>query len=262
MGKNIDERDAPERNGIISKSAEVSTLAVNEKELNKINKMTLEPLKADDVFVFKVAMCDNAIDRDFEVFPLKTLNKLKSLFVGKTMIKDHRRSADNQIARIYDTELIASSTEVTEKGEVYTKLVGHCYMLNSEANKGFIDEIKAGIKKEVSVSLKTTKAVCSICGKDNVKDYCNHWWGKEYDGQTCHFSLEDPTDAYELSFVAVPAQPKAGTLKAYGGQKSKDGQPDDPVVGGKDLELEELELRMKSVGAFLFSTKNLEDEKE
>ena len=90
---------------IIAKSAKVSGLTVDETELALINKHTIEPLTADQVFAFKIAMCDNEVDRDFEVFPTETLKKLAELFVGKTMIKDHRSTADNQCARIYHTEV-------------------------------------------------------------------------------------------------------------------------------------------------------------
>ena len=34
------------------------------------------------VFAFKIAMCDNEVDRDFEVFPTETLEKLAELFVS------------------------------------------------------------------------------------------------------------------------------------------------------------------------------------
>ena len=37
--------------------------------------------------------------------------------------------------------------------------------------------------------------------------------GRQYDGKLCTAVLEDPTDAYEWSFVAVPAQREAGVLK-------------------------------------------------
>ena len=45
-------------------------------------------------------------------------------------------------------------------------LKAKAYMLKNEENKGFIDELDAGIKKEVSVSCSSKKATCSICGKD------------------------------------------------------------------------------------------------
>ena len=201
---------------MVIKSASVDSQEVTAAELRAINKLTLNPLTKDEVFTFKLAMCDNEIDRDFEVFPLKTLQDLAKMYVGKTVIKDHRHVADNQVARIYSTELVQDGAKTTKNGELYTQLVAHCYMLNIDSNKDLIAEIKGGIKIEVSVGCACGSANCSICGTDNRKDYCPHYWGKTYDGKMCYFKLEDAKDAYEVSFVAVPAQPKAGTTKQYG----------------------------------------------
>lgn len=242
--------------GIVAKAAQVTTLAVTDKELSKINKLTLEPLKAEDVFIFKLAMCDNEIDRTSEVFPLSSLKKMQKLFVGKTMIKDHMRRSDNQVARIYDTELQASEFEVTKTNEVYTQLVAHCYMLATDANKDLIADIKGGIKKEVSVGLRINKAICSICGTDNAKQWCKHYPGQEYESKTCHFSLEDPKDAYEVSFVAVPAQPRAGTTKNYGGKPTKEAPAPEQTTNT------ELDLRLKDLEVYLFVNKTTEVEGE
>lgn len=200
---------------MIFKSAKVSAHEFSNSDLIKINELTLEPLEEQDVFIFKVAMCDNEIDRHFEAFSLKTLNQLKSMYVGKTVIKDHLHSSDNQVARIYDTELITYPNKLTKNGDVYTQLVAHCYMLNNESNKDLIAEIKAGIKKEVSVGCSVNKSICSICGIDIYKSYCNHIVGNTYKNKNCYRILEGANDAYELSLVAVPAQPRAGTIKSF-----------------------------------------------
>ena len=77
-------------------------------------------------------------------------------------------------------------------------------------NEGLISEIKAGIKREVSTGFAVSKFRCSICGKS----VCKHFIGDSYDGKKCMKIIEHCPDAYELSFVAVPAQPNAGTIKA------------------------------------------------
>lgn len=208
---------------LITKGAKVQKLAVNEKELELINKYTIEPLTDEQVFTFKVAICDNEVDRDFEVFPRETLSKMAEIFIGKTIIKDHRNSANNQVARIYKTEIIEESG-ATKTSETYAKLVAHCYMVKTESNKDLITEIQAGIKKEVSVSCSIGSAICSICGTDNRDGYCKHFPGREYDGTQCYFKLLEPKDAYEVSFVAVPAQPKAGVTKNYTGEEQTEKQ--------------------------------------
>lgn len=212
--------------GVICKVASVSPLEITDADLRKINKYTLSPVTADDVFIFKATIADNEQDdRNSMPFDLKALQDLKKLYPGKTMLKDHRRQADNQIARIFDTELIQDGNKQTELGELHTELVAKIYMIKTDSNKDLIAEIIGGIKKEVSTSTVPEKMVCNICGTDNMKDYCRHYPGWDYDvtdanGKTskkrCKMLLHGAKEAYELSFVAVPAQPRAGTHKSVG----------------------------------------------
>jgi len=200
------------------KAAQIAGMEVSLKDLEKINSYALSRLEPKDIFAFKVSMAGNEIDRDYEVFPRSTLVKLANLFVGKTVVKDHEHKSDNQIARIFSTELVENDlARMTKTGEVFTELIAKCYMVKTSANADLIAEIQAGIRKEVSLGCRVDKAVCSICGTDNVKTYCEHFPGKRYgSNQLCYFSLENASDAYELSFVAVPAQAHAGTVKSYG----------------------------------------------
>lgn len=206
---------------MIFKAASLMAHEVTEAEMKAINKYALEPLKAEDVFTFKSVLCDNELDRTFEHFSLKALQSLQKLFLGKTVIKDHAHRADNQVARIYATELVPS-TKTTKFGEAYTQLVAHCYMVKTASNADLITEIKAGIKKEGSVGCAVSSAICSICGTDNAKNYCRHFKGRSYDkeggAQVCTFKLDDARDAYEFSLVAVPAQRAAGVSKSYTGE--------------------------------------------
>jgi len=233
---------------IITKAAQVAGLEVTEAELTLINKHTIKALTAEEVFIFKVAMCDNEIDRDNEVFTRDSLEKFAGLFEGRTMISDHQWKSGNQCARIYETEVLGG-TGTTKNGEPYAQLVAHCYMVKTENNKDLITDINAGIKKEVSIGFRIGKAICSICGADNRKTYCEHWAGKIYEGQACYFKLLDPTDAYEVSFVAVPAQPKAGVVKSYGDKEITEDKPEENV-NHKNFDID-----IKILESFIF-TKN------
>jgi len=200
------------------KTACIKAMKVDEAALNKINKLTLTPLTEEQIFTFKVKLCDNEIDRDTESFTVESLHKLAELFVGKTGIKDHNGAVDNQIARIYETEVIVEEGRTTKLGEPYTYLEAHCYILRISKNEDFIAEIEAGIKKEVSVGCCIQKRLCSVCGANLKGLYnmgCKHRPGNEYDGKVCCVRLDIPTDAYEFSFVAVPAQREAGAKKNF-----------------------------------------------
>lgn len=226
--------------GMIAKAAQLAGQEITEAELRAINKYAPEPLKAEDVFTFKAVLCDNEVDRDYERFSLKTLQDLKKLFLGKTVIKDHRWAADSQVARIYATELVQSE-KATKSGELYTQLVARCYMVKTAGNADLIAEIKGGIKKEGSIGCAVNSSICSICGTDNAKAYCRHYAGRSYEkaggSEVCTFTLDGARDAYEFSLVAVPAQKAAGVSKSYTGKtvyEPQDGQETPEPVTPKD----------------------------
>ncbi len=267
----IDYNDPEAIPGVIVKLASVSSLDVTDEDLKKINKYTLSPLKAEDVFIFKATIADNEQDdRNYMPFNLKALQDLKKLYPGKTMLKDHMRKADNQIARIYDTELVQNANKQTELGELHTELIAKIYMIKTDSNKDLISEIKAGIKKEVSTSTVPGKMICNICGCDNMKEYCRHWPGLEYevtDSNTgksskrrCKMLLSGAREAYELSFVAVPAQPRAGTHKSIGFSKPVAEPDENPEIDTESIEIENkvaekdarlVALRVKNAESFL-----------
>ena len=185
-----------------------------ESDLKLIHALSRRELKAEEVYTFCVRLCDNEVDRDFERFTGETLEELAALFVGKSGIFDHQWSAKEQTARIYRTELVREEGIPTLAGEPYRYLKGYAYMLRSEKNRDLIEEIEAGIKKEVSVGCAVERSVCSICGGDIAT--CGHVKGREYSGKCCWADLIGAKDAFEWSFVAVPAQPRAGVLKSMG----------------------------------------------
>lgn len=194
---------------------------MDKETLAKINTFTRREFKAEELYVFPITLCDNDIDRDMERFSDAALEKMQQLFIGKTGIFDHTPTANNQEARVFDTEVIADSSRSTKDGRPYKYLKGMAYMVRTDANKNLISEIDAGIKKEVSVSCSSAKRTCSICGADTYQEDCEHRKGKEYDGVMCHYILDDITDAYEWSFVAVPAQINAGVTKKYKPKEEK-----------------------------------------
>ncbi|MCI8304006.1 MAG: hypothetical protein HFF52_05180 [Lawsonibacter sp.] len=183
-------------------------------DLELIGALARRPLAESEIYTFSVRLCDNEIDRDFERFSTRTLEELAPLFVGKSGIFDHEWSARGQAARIYRTEVLREPGRMTRAGDSYCWLKGCAYMVRTESNRDLIAEIEGGIKKEVSVGCSVEHAVCSVCGADRAVTDCGHQKGEEYGGQLCWASLEGAKDAYEFSFVAVPAQPAAGVVKS------------------------------------------------
>ncbi len=186
--------------------------------MTKINAYTLKTLNEDEVFVFKVVACSNDIDRDGEAFTTEALGTLAELYKGKTMILNHENRTENQVARIYDTEISVDAEKTTALGESYTTLILHVFIPRIQKNADLIAEIESGIKKEVSVGCSCESRTCSVCGAEAKGYYrhlsCGHCIGMEYNGNICAVRLSKIADAYEVSFVAVPAQRDAGTTKA------------------------------------------------
>ncbi len=183
------------------------------EELEAVNAFARTELKAGDVYMFSVLLCDNEVDRDFERFSESTLRELGELFVGVTGICDHDWRSGNQVARIYRTELITDKDRTTSYGSPYVYLKGYAYMLRTESNAELIAEIDGGIKRETSVGCSVARSVCSICGEEIGA--CSHVKGRQYGGKQCCAILEGAVDAYEWSFVAVPAQRGAGVIKNF-----------------------------------------------
>ena len=195
----------------IRKEASAAGVGVpNAVQLEKINALAKGTMTAEQVYVFSVRLCDDQVDRDFERFDTEALPTLAKLFVGKSGIVDHKWSAGGQLARIFDTE-------VMEEDGV-TGIKAWAYIRRGGAGDEWIADIEAGIKKEVSVGCAMGLSVCSICGSEYGS--CGHRKGEYYEGDLCCAILREPVDAYEFSFVAVPAQRSAGVLKGMGGRVS------------------------------------------
>lgn len=214
----------------INKGALTAKAAVSAEDLLLINRQTLREMKAEDVYVFKVRACDTRVDRDMERFTEASLVTLAKLFVGKTVIFDHKWSAGQQTARIF-------ATNVEKDADAYV-MMAKCYMLRNDATKDTIADIEGGILREVSVGCAISRAVCSICGKEYGT--CGHRKGEIYDGNVCVCDLHDPVDAYEMSFVAVPAQPLAGVTK---GVKNKSWSSAEHFAAKAQLEIEQEKWR-------------------
>lgn len=221
-------------------------------DMGAINQFAVSDLTADDVYCFSAVLCDSEIDRDMERFTSETLDDLAKMFVGKTVIFDHTWSAKNQVARIYSCEVVEQA-EKNMLGEPLKQLVGKAYILNTEENKSIIDAIDGGILSEVSVGCSVRECVCSVCGEAFEFDWdtwtlsCKngHVKGESYDGTLCCGELKGAADAYELSFVAVPAQKGAGVIKSASDVQAAI----DTILGCESIPVSACEKLLKKIKA-------------
>ena len=192
-------------------------------DIGLINRYTAKELNPEEVYCYSVILCDNDVDRDTERFTNASLDALAPLFLGKTGLSDHRWLVERQTSRLYNT-VVEEGSGKNALGEPLRVLRGSAYMLNNEANQPVIEAIDGGIMKEVSIGCAIEKCTCSICGEALRFDWrtwkyqCEngHIKGDKYDGKLCVGNLENPKDAYEFSFVAVPSQRGAGVTKCCG----------------------------------------------
>lgn len=225
-------------------AAVAKSAALDDAELALINAQTLRELTAEEVFAFRLVACDTKVDRDNECFSAEALEQMAPLYVGKPVLMDHRWAAGSQTARVY-------AAAVEDMGE-YKRLVLRCYMPRTDGTAETIAALEGGVLRECSVGLCIRSAVCNVCGADQMVTRCKHRPGVTYDGVECHFTLGDVCDVYEVSLVAVPAQPDAGTTKSkrYGGQEPpEDGDHDDPCAKSLRLRLRVAEARAKAAGS-------------
>lgn len=187
------------------------------RQLEKLNRFTRRKHTADEVYLFDLILCDNDIDRDGDCFSEAALAALQKRFIGVTGIFDHDPRCGNQTARIFDTEICTDTARTTAYGKPYRYLKAAAYMVRTQQNADLIREIDGGIKKEVSISCAASSRVCSICGTNRLQKPCGHIQGRRYADALCYCVLDGITDAYEWSFVAVPAQKNAGVTKRMGG---------------------------------------------
>lgn len=226
-----------------------STSKISSEELALINKLTRRKFTEGEIYTFSVVLCDNDIDRHNDRFTNEALAKLAELYVGKTGILDHQATSDNQTARIYKCSVENIDGKTNRIKKPYKRLVAKAYMPRSKKNENVILEIDSGIKKEVSVGCAVESKTCFICGENTDSGNCSHVKGRRYkkDGifQLCHSVLDNPSDAYEWSFVAVPAQREAGVIKSLTlAQDGGDVKMEDVIKNlesGKSLNFSETE---------------------
>ena len=190
------------------KEAQVDKQTVEDGELELINRFTLRQLSAEEVFTFRLAACDNQVDRDDERFSDRTLEELAQLYPGKPVLLDHNWSAKDQTARVYGAHVEADGVRAGVK-----RLILRCYVPRLNSTQRAIEAIETGLRKECSVGCAVKQQLCSICGELYYEN-CLHIRGQEYNGQQCHVVLDGAADAYEVSMVAVPAQKEAGVVKS------------------------------------------------
>ena len=128
------------RKGTQVAAAGVATAA----QLEAINAQAKAKMTAEQVYVFSLRLCDDQIDRDHERFDTAALPALAKLFIGKCGIVDHKWSAENQVARIFETQVVREEAVSYIKAWAYIRRSSHSEEL-IHLFHGEIDQIYADL---------------------------------------------------------------------------------------------------------------------
>ena len=127
----------------------------------------------------------------------------------KPVIMHHKDKDGVQIGRIKNVEYL----EKTRPG-----IPGLLFTVNIGDEAG-IKGVKNGTLSTVSIGAIVHKATCSICGQNIAAEgECEHKRGKYYDDKLCYWIM-DEMEPKELSYVIVPSDKYANTVKIYNPHK-------------------------------------------
>jgi len=186
-------------------------------DLARINEIALAPLSEEQLFVGRMALCNDQYDRAHERFPESYLKRFAETIVGKAVMPGHDYKA-MPLGRFFDAD-------VAPHGKAKA-LVPSYYTL---ADDPVTAKIKAGIAKDVSIGFEPDIRTCDLCEKnydgwmtDDDEDPCPHIAGREYDGKACTLTYGGDlsrVQAVEGSFVWMGCQPGAEAI-AKDGERS------------------------------------------
>jgi len=190
------ELDASDNSGINPPCGGMSMVGKpTEDQLSRINKFSMKPLSAEDVFVFRPLMID---DQETSYVSIVHPNLLKTFMQnsckGVGLLLSHN-SGSLPVGRTFNAELIQEYD--METNNLCTSLYGEVYIAldrNTESGMSTTDiakGIETGTIFDVSVGFSAKEQTCSICGGD-IRSYseCPHNPGKDYsidneDGTSC-----------------------------------------------------------------------------
>jgi hypothetical protein len=168
----------------------------DERQLAMINRMAVEPVTADDVYVFRPLMIDDQETSYTSVIHPNLLRKfLKDSARGVALLPGHD-SSKLPIGRTFNAEMVQEFDQ--SSGDLCNSLYGEVYIDLGRNTEGGMttNDIAKGISSgtifDVSIGFNAKSFCCSICGND-IRDYanCPHIPGREYsvdedeEGSTC-----------------------------------------------------------------------------
>lgn len=185
-------------------------------ELEKINRHTLEPVAASEIFTFSGNCSNDRMDSHFtRMDPMTTLrNYAEDLKSGVSLQEGHNVYV-NPYGRSYDGEIATSGDE----NGISNAVRGSWYIMrgitaNGNKTDDTIRQIKAGIVRDMSVGFAGGSYRCGSCGKDLWNSDCPHIPGLEDENGRLSFAWIVDARLREVSTVYKGSTPDAYIDKA------------------------------------------------
>jgi hypothetical protein len=156
----------------------------NARQLELINKMAIDPMTEDDVYVFRTIMIDDQETSYVSKIHPNLLRKFlldASQGVGLMLAHDTEKLP---VGRTFSAEI---KEEIEEKTGYVKSLYGDVYIgLGRNTESGMsTDDIAKGISNgtifDVSIGFSAEEFKCSCCGNDIRSWDCPHYPGKTYE---------------------------------------------------------------------------------
>ena len=206
------------------KDAGFEKVAAEDDTLALINQFALHPLSPDDVYVRRMVLANDHLDRDHERFSEEVLREFARTLPGKSFLVGHQHGAA-PVGRFFHAEVMpaahpqqtpdcglqaaatpAPSSRSLESGARSLHLVASFYTVKTQDNEGFRQQIDGGVYSYVSLGFRCQQLLCDICGKDMKSSLCPHYPGKSYNGSAATGTWKGQAEALEASLVYLGAQ--------------------------------------------------------
>lgn len=197
---------------------------ISPDDLKQINSYyALAPLEAGQVYVRKLALCNDIYDRTGERFPRAYLERFAETLPGKPLLAHHDKG-QYPLGRFFKAEV---TVEPGKAGSPpVTWLYCWVYLVKTPGNQEVRTQIDAGVYCHVSIGFRWADLSCDLCSRSYFGPECSHVIDREYEGRRCTATYSGDTarvEAVEGSLVYLGAQ--YGAVIAKDGERKEEKQP-------------------------------------
>ncbi len=183
-------------------------IEANEPDLELVRKLALRDVKPDEVYLGRMHLANDQVDRAHERFPIEYLERFAKTLPSRSLMGGHN----------YDTLPLGRFYKASVQKDGGQHYLDAYYYL--AASSPYVEQVELGVLSGSSIGYNAGKRVCDLCTKTwspyGTKDGCEHYPGQEIDGKTVTLtycpSEAHKAEAMEGSWVWAPCQFGAQSL--------------------------------------------------